>query len=417
MSAWSAARATCRFCARAGARVALRNSVIGTSAVIFVGLLAPSPLHLLRVLAGSVAAAGSPPLALWLLALLGAVLARQAVPQVLAGHSGWVRSLPVSLAVQRRALTCALVLVQAPVLLFALGCLLGVVLVPGLDVAPLKVTAWFPLAVAAALPALPGPRRAWVASACLAAVTLAASGTLVGLAASLPALAAADAVAGSIVSRRRRARWRSDGWLPQRIAWRALASRAILPMLTAVLPLAGAWLFRANNDLEAATAATAARVGGVLAVTLVLAGLAGALHLRRPVWGWERSLPVSSGRRALDDAAALVVGVVPVWLAVAVMDIAAALLVAAVSPLLALLAAAAIRRAGARLSGAAGEVLLLGGLVVVMVGFGPWAAVLCVAATPLAVRFAARRERDRPVSHWLELHHSVEGDGLSWSAR
>jgi hypothetical protein len=196
------------------------------------------------------------------------------------------------------------------------------------------------------------------------------------------------------------------------MSWRALP-----PTLAAALPLAGAWLFRVNNDLDAAAAATAAQLGGVIAVTLVLAGLANALHLRRPVWGWERSLPWSSERRALHDAASLAAGVVPVWLVVAVMDIGAAVAVAAVSPLLALLATAAIRRAGARLSAAAGEVLVFGGLAVAALALIPWAIVLCVAATPLAVRFAARRERDRPVSHWLELHHSAEGDGLSWSAR
>ena len=415
--AWAIAQATFRFHALAGARVGLRNSVVGGTVALFLLLMAPYPLLVLRALADSLAGADSPPWALWVMTILGAVLARRAAPQVLAGHSGWLRSLPVSPAVQRRAITAALVLVQVPILVFALCCLLGVVLAPGLRVAPVKVLAWAPLAVAAGLTALPAARRARVVAACVAAAALAGSGTVVGLVASPAALVTADALAGRPAVQRRRARWRSRGGLPQHIAWRAISWRALSPMLAAAVPLAGAWLFRTNNDLDPAAAAAAARIGGVIAVMVSLAGLANALHVRRPVWGWERSLPWSSQRRALHDAASLAAGVVPVWLVVVAMDIGAALAVVAVSPMFALMAAAAIRRAGARLSAAAGEVTVLGGLIVVVLALVPWSVVLCVAATPLAVRFAARRERDRPVSQWLELHHSPEGDGLSWSAR
>jgi len=238
MSEWPAARATFRFHAGAGARVALRNSVVATAVALFLLGMAPNPLRLLVALASSLAAAHTPPWALYLIALLGAALARHATPQV--------------------------------------------------------------------------------AAAALASVLLAVHGGFVGLVAALPSLAVADALAGRTDRSARSTRWQSLERLPQHIAWRAMSWRAFPPLLAAALPLAAAWFYRVNNDLNA--------------------------------------------------------------------------------------------------TAEAGEVLLIGGVIVTALAVTPWSILACVVATPLALRFATRRERDRPVSPWLELHHSAEGDGLSWSS-
>lgn len=367
VSAWNAALAGFRFHAAAGGRVALRNTYMGVAtALFFVIVGSPSPLGLAYALARSLAAAGDPPWALLVMAVLGVELARAAVPQLTAGASGWMRSLPLGAVDRRRALVFALVLAQAPVLACAIASVLAVSLAAGMNVSGTKLLAMPAIAVSAALLALP--------------------------------------------RRTRHVRWRGRGWLPHRMAWRALSWRVVPCTLPAAIPLAGAWFFRANNELTAAEGTNAVRLCGVVAVTLVLAGLADALHQRRPVWAWARALPWSSAQRVGHDAAALMAGAFPVLVSIAVLDIAGASTVLAVMPLLALVAAGAIRRAGARRTAAAGEVLLVGVIVTTALALSFWSVVALVAVTPLALRLAVRRERRLSPSQWLELHHRVEGD-------
>jgi hypothetical protein len=404
-----------RLHAAGGARVALRNSRVGAVIAIAFLVMAPSPVGVLRALADSLAASDSSPWALYLVALLGAALARQAVPQVLAGQSGWLGSLPTSRTFQRAGILAALVYVQAPLLVFVLCCELTVVLTPSVHLSPGKVLASALVSLGAAMMVVPCRRRGWSSTASVVSVLGAARATGLGLLLSIVSLAAVNALADPAPVRAARRRRSPGRLLPQRIAWRAMAWRALPPILTAALPLGGAWLVRVNNGLTGAAASTSARVGGTLAVVMVLARLANLLHLRRPTWGWERSLPSSSQRRVLDDVVSLLVGVVPAWIVVAVLDGAAAAAVVAVSPLLALLAAAAMRRAGARLLAASGEVVVVGCVIAVAVGYWPWMTVVCVGATPLALWIAARRERNGAVTQWLELHHSVEGDAVAWS--
>lgn len=407
--------ATTRFHAMAGARVALRNSALGMAVVVFVIGMSPEPVVLLRALAVGTAAAGAPSAAHYLIALLGLALTRQAQPQVSAGRTGWLRSLPVSAGAQRRAVTAALVLVQAPALLFALGCAFGVALAPGLRLSAVKLLALLPIAVAAAM-AGAARRRLLVLIACVAAVVLAASGGAPGLVASVIPLAAADRLAGFQRRHRYRRPWRSRGQLDLHIAWRALTWHALPALLVAALPLVAAWFYTVNNDLTAHAAATATRLCGGIAALFLLSGLADALALRRPVWGWARSLPLSSSQRIRLDAALLAFGLVPVLVVAAIIDVAGALVLAAASPLLALVAAGAMRRAAFRLTAAGGEVLVVGGAVVVALTVTPWSLVPCFFLMPLVLRRAARRERIRPVSRWLELHHMPRGDGLWWNA-
>jgi hypothetical protein len=326
----------------------------------------PNPVGLVYGLARSLAAAGDPPWALVVMAVLAVALTRAAIPQLTAGEGGWIRSLPLGAVGQRRALVFAFVLAQAPVLACEILSVLAVALARGMELSATKLLAMPAIAIGVALLGL--PRRA------------------------------------------RHVRWRGRGWLPERMAWRALSWRVVPCTLPAAIPLAGAWFFRANNELTAAEAIDAVRLCGVVAVTLGLAGLADALHRRRPVWAWARALPWSSAQRVGHDAAALVAGASPVLFAIAVLDIVAAVTVLAVMPLLALIAAGAIRRAGARRTAAAGEVLLVGVLVTTALALSPWSVVALVAVTPLAQRLAVHRERQASPSQWLELHHRVEGD-------
>jgi len=364
-----------RFHVSAGTRVALRNSAVGTAVAVFIIGMAPEPVALLRALAASIAARGVAPWALILLAVSGTALARQAVPQVAAAQAGWARSLPVRSGARQRAVVVALVLAQAPVLLFATGCIIAVALSQAQHVAISKVLSLIPGAIVTAM---------------------------------------VGSVARPATTRRRW--WRPAGRLPLRVNRRAVSWRVVPALLPAALPLALAWFYRVNNsDLSAGEASAAAQLGGMLGLTMTLAGLANALHARRPVWSWSRSLPWSARQRVVDDAMSLSLGLLPVLVVVAVMDRVALLRVVLVVPVLVLTAAGAMRRAGSRLASSAGEPVLLGVVLAFVCAIWPWTVVLAASATPLALRVASGRERNAQASRWTELHHYGSGDPLSWS--
>ena len=93
-----------------------------------------------------------------------------------------------------------------------------------------------------------------------------------------------------------------------------------------------------------------------------------------------------------------------------------ALVLFALTPFLAVRAAGAMRRAPERRTGASGEILLEGLPAAAATALLPWVVLPLLAMTPLAVRWAAERERRQKVSRWLELHHLAVGDSQSWSA-
>jgi hypothetical protein len=90
--------------------------------------------------------------------------------------------------------------------------------------------------------------------------------------------------------------------------------------------------------------------------------------------------------------------------------------VLAALPWVAARAAGAMRRAPERLTGASGEILGEGLLLAAAVALLPWVALLPLAAFPLALRFAAERDRRQKVSRWMEIHHLAAGDPQSWSS-
>ncbi|MBI3449310.1 MAG: hypothetical protein HY049_10395 [Acidobacteria bacterium] len=386
-------------------------------AVAWVGL-AEFPGDVLAAVAQGLAAPGSDPAASWTFAVVLLALATWAAPRVTTGLGGWIRHLPASATSHRRAALLALAASQLPAVV-ASALLAGGLVVFGHPVSLAKLAAIPLLAFGAATVALPVRRRALASALGAAAILLALSPGWMTLPAALAALAAADRLSGSIappaLARRRRTFARAP--LLAVIAWRAVGFRTATALAIPIMVLGLAALFLANNAVTPAVASGAVRFGGLLAAAILMSGVAAEMGLRRPVWPWARSLPWSSSRRVAADALFLGVPALPLVLVAAVLDPPAALAVLATTPLLALRAASALRRAQSLRIGAMGVILVEGFVVAGLAGLVPWGALLFAAATPLALRAAARAERELPVSRWIALHHAAAGDPLSWSAK
>ncbi len=405
-------RALLAFHRGAGLRVALRASIVGVCLVVFVGGSSPDLAYTLYRFVLGVSSTAAGPGALQLLALLGLGLATGAAARIRVGIKGWLLTLPASGVDHRRALWGALVLAQLPVLAAGALCALATLLGYREPLSPAKLVG-LPLAVAGlAAAAVPSARGAAARPMALGAALLASLAAWWGLAAAAALLLAADRVAGPIRLPRPRPRRRllfaATGLL---LAWRALGPRAVLEaMVPTILPLAGAYFFRANNPLAPATEAMAARIGAGVAAAVYVAMLAGALLHRRYPWAWVRSLPGSGLRRAATDATAL--GLPGAWVlaAAARLDPWAVPSAALALALSACLGAGAVRAGGERKTGAAGEVLLVGVPAAVLTGVYPAAWPLALAAAAAALAVARRRDRAQRPTRWTELHHDAAGD-------
>jgi hypothetical protein len=344
--------------------------------------------------------------------------AAPAAPRICRGLDGWLRHLPATGAVHRRAAALAVAVAQAPVLL-CLACLVPLA-VPAPAAAARRLLGLVVAALAAAFATLPVARRWRTLPPAFLAAVLAGSGQGPAIAAAAALLAAADRLAGPIASHRRRERVPGGPVLQApavevRIAWRAVGGALAGAALAGSLPLGATALFLANNELAPADAALAARLGGAAGVVVLLAGLAEALAVRRPAWPWARSLPWSAARRVGADAVLLAAPAVPLIAGFAFLSPLPALAAGALLPALALRAAGAIRRAPERRAGASGEILAEGLLAAGAVALLPWLGLAALAAVPLAWRAAAERERRQKVSRWLALHYLAAGDPQAWS--
>ncbi len=333
------------------------------------------------------------------------------------GLGGWARQLPVSAVAHRRSALVALAVAQSPALVgLALLAPLAARAPGGLAAGRLLA---LPLIVAgAAVCAWPGSRP-W-RSRPLAALALAVA-TLPGAGARLFALllvVAAERLAGPLPSHAAPARRRTLPLpLPALVSARAVGPALLPLLLVSLLPIGAMTLLRVNNDLAPAVAAGAARFGGGIGVVLLLSGIAERLAVRRPVWPWARSLPLSATRRVGEDALCLAGPCLVPLAATACLDVVAVLAVAACLPTLALLAAGALRADRPAGSGVATGALGAGALLAAWVAVLPWLAVPTLVVAPLALRAAAGRDRRLKVGHWDERHHRAVGDPLSWSAR
>jgi hypothetical protein len=351
-------------------------------------------------------------------ALLALTLAGWAAPRVTAGLDGWARHLPASEASHRRTALVAIGAAQAPLVVGLLLLAPAAAAQPG-GLAPLRLVA-LPLIVgAAAAAAWPG-ERSWASRPlALLALLLLAQPSAPRFVAACLAVILADRLSGPLARAAGPRRSGAPRSLPThaRIALRALGPSALWAVVVALLPLAAMAFLRANNDLEPAVAAGAARLGGALGVVVLLTRLAERLAIRRPPWPWARSLPVGARTRTGEDASSLAcVALVPV-VATAALDPVAAATVATCLPYLSLRAAAALRPRRRARAGADPFFLVEGALLAGGIALLPWLALGSVALAPLAWRAAAERDRRLQVSRWDERQHQAVGDPLSWSPR
>lgn len=404
-----------RFHLAVGARLAMRVLMPVLIAAVAAGMILGNDFFgsLAHALFGTGRGGGS---TLMLAAIcLGA--AGVAAPRICRGLGGWMRHLPVSGLVHRRAAGFAIAVAQAP-LLILLAVLAAFASLDPAVLAQHGIRIGV-IAIAAALWATPAARRWLAAPLALLAALAAGSGGWAGLGLAVLLLLGADRIAGPLVrtgpSVHLSRRSAGSGWIGPRIAWRALGWSLLGVFVSALLPVGAAWAFVAHNELAPEHVRLAARLGGGLAAVLLLASLGESLAVRRPAWPWSRSLPWTAAQRVRSDALFLALHALPLVLLAAAVH-PAALAVLAILPFLAVRAAGAMRRAPERRTGASGEILAEGFLLAALVALLPWASLLALAGTPFAVRAAAERDKRQKVSRWLELHHLAAGDPQSWSA-
>jgi hypothetical protein len=410
-----------RFHVEGGARVASRNAIVTICVIIIVLGSAPDPLVWLRFLALGVAGAGFGSGPLIGLAAIAAALARDAVPRLTLGLGGWTRSLPVTGTQHRRAVVYGLPIIQLPLVVSVLLAALLTVVAYRVPLAWPKL-AGLPVALlAAGAAAVPARRRLVTAPLFACATVIASLGRWDALSAAVALFVIADVSAGSLRFPARRAAVpvpAAPGTLHVfRFTWRALGWRLLAPLPMPALALAAAWFYSRNNELNATDTGFVARLWSIIALALYVGAVGDTVVTRRPSWPWIRSLPWSSRDRVLDDAVAIGAPAIAVALAAAVVDVTAVAIALAAVPPLAMLASWLLHGARRRLTRVSGAMIVVGALLGTAVAFRPWAIVAALAATPLLLRAAARRDRREIVTGWKELHHDAAGDSLAWSAR
>lgn len=191
-----------------------------------------------------------------------------------------------------------------------------------------------------------------------------------------------------------------------------VAAAAALPI---ILGSYAHFIARNNPGIATSTVATVTRVAGALAVTAFTATQANLVLRSRQPWPWARSLPWSSARRVAVDAVVLGAPMVIVPLGLLEVNAVSALTVAALVPFGAATGAMALRSGARRQTGAAGETTIFMLTAGVAIALSAWLALLVLAAVPIVLRAAARRERDA-ATRWSELHHDASGDPI-WLTR
>ena len=407
-----------RFHLHVGARLALR--VLAPVVAFACGAAGFFEKDFLRNLSTTLFTGGSSGL---LVAAAALGVAGTAAPRVCRGLSGWVRHLPASGVAHRRAATLAVAVAQLPLWAGLAG--LASLAVVGRAALATVILGLAGTTLAAAVATVPARRSLVTRALALPAAALTASGHLLPIAAGFVLLVAADALAGSIGrvggsagARAPRRREGSARLFEARIAWRALGWKLGEAYVVALLPVGAAALFVANNraELPPRYVLLAAILGGGVSLVLFLAETGEALAARRPAWPWLRSLPGSAAERVRRDALFLTAHALPLLAGAAWISPKALLPLAGALPFLAALTAGALRRAPERRTGAAGEILLQGGLAAALLALLPWLALLLLPLTLPILAAAATRERRQKVSRWLELHHLAVGDPQSWSA-
>src|SRR5262249_28218533 len=152
-------------------------------------------------------------------------------------------------------------------------------------------------------------------------------------------------------------------------------------------------------------------------IVVVLGVMADRLAVLRPVWRWARSLPSTSRRRVVEDAAYLAAVALPVIVGAAIVAPLSAFFAAIALPGAAVRAPGALRRGGAGRLGGTSSFFLEGMLGAVAFALSPWAVVAVLAATPWWLKGAERDEARLPVSRFAPILHHASGDPASWTGR
>jgi len=402
---------------RTAVRLAARAMTPVAMALVAAAVLANEPAAIVRGLAeacvGRTAHPAASPVVVAAILTIASWIARRTTH----GMNGWARSLAVGDRAHLDAAAAAIVLALMPVSV----ALIVVGLAGGVDVSPARATGLAVSLVAVTAAVLPVRRRRLTGTLGVVAGWLALEGGWIGVLLAGVVAATARALSGGLAttpaSPTRPRRQRSSAALGPLIALRALGHRIAAPALGALVVGLVAAAFAVNNELDPAVAAAAERLAAVAAVTVVVAGLAELLAVRRPTWPWARSLPVSALARAAADAALLGASAVPVLAAAAVVAPLPALAALAATPTIAAVAAGSVRRAAVRASGASGEVLAAGLLAAAWIALAPVVSLGLLAALPPALLWAAERDRRLKATAWHERHHLAVGDPLSWSGR
>jgi hypothetical protein len=394
-----------RFHAASGVRVAMRAAIPLAGAITVAIGLTPSPAATLRALAAEMAAPHPSTSFVVATLTLAFGLAGWAAPRLTSGAGGWLRSLPCDAATRRRALALGVAAALAPLALtIAVFSFFG-----GFSVE--RVVALVPLMVGAGYAVLPRRRAAAAALAttgAVAAIAFGWPGVLLGAV----LVATADLVAGGEQRARPPRSWRSRAAAtPWRLALRASASLIPEAWALAALPVVAGLLFTRNNALAPELAARALRLAVGTAAVVSLSVVADRLAVLRPVWRWARSLPWTSRRRVVLDAAYLGAVAIPVVLVFGILAPGPAALAAIAVP------TAALRAAGAMRRGTTAPFVLEGILGALTLALLPWSVALAAAAMPLVLRAAARDEARLRVSRFAPVLHRAAGDPSSWAGR
>lgn len=426
----SPVRALTRFHLRAGARVALRANAALLGIVTFIFGQAPAPEALLtfeRFMIGIVSrSATSGPRMLF--AAIAAALGATAVPRVMLGTSGWMRSLPVDARTRRRAAVAAITAAQA---IIAISLVVFAIIVRGVLHDPLdwpRIAGVPIMMVAIAGTLLPRQSilmRALDAIAIAAAIKGTGSTVLAALILVLisntlhPAMDAPTvpkAAPKPVALASHRVRSPRALWL--RTTWRAVGMRRMVDAaLAAALPCAFAYFITRNNpQLPIGTVQRVARICCAIALALFAASTTNALVASRQPWSWARSLPWSALDRVIIDAIVLGAPLIVVVAAVAPVHWPSALVMLCMVPFVGALCAGALRGGAMKQFGAAGLCVTITIPAGVFVAIWPGLAVLLLAITPFVLRWAAARERDSRATRFAELRHSATGDPM-WISR
>ncbi len=412
----SALLAAFQFHVSSGIRVALGLGSLGIVAFFALVALQPYARVFLRDAALGVLAGGGASSAPYELALAAVVSALAAGRRAVLGTRGWESSLPIGARSGRRAFVAALVVSQILVIVLWVLFWTGGVALGGTP-RPASLVAVLWVAAAAATAATPFARW-WPRVLGWGALVSAAHGGWAGMAGATVLLGATDRWGGGLAGRRSRRRRPHPARLSRLalslLAWRSLGWRVPALVAGSLLPVAAAWLTLRNNAvLSPGEASVIVRGGAAVATAWVIGGLAANLTLRRPPWGWSRSLPWSARARVLSDAGFLFVLAVPALTAGLVLDAGAAWPTLGFGLYLAARGAGAVRRNAESASGLGwrftSEIWLLTLMVAALAPLGAGLAVL----VPAAAWLAERNEKTQKPSRHRERQYFAVGDPTS----